>query len=490
MAALQRLALRGTPKATKQAARYTPAGGVERCGMCRHYVPSSSCARIEGPVSAAGWCQLYSQQVTWRPRAGQAAGGSASLDLSFLAPGALPAGLTFTRASTGTYFDSSGTMQTAAINAPRWDYDPVTHALRGVLIEEQRTNTLWPSLIPGGAAWAAIGATTVTANAVIAPDGTTTAGLVAANTTASDVRGVINAIAPGTNGTTVTLSAFVKTTSGANCYFQVNAGGAATAYFDLTAGTGVVGADLGAGITNKSVTISPYPNGWYRVSYTLTPSATGGISFYIGPCTTVSTSGDNRQSVGVVGQGIYIWGAQVEQGAFPTSYIPTTSAAVTRAADVATMPTSTWFNAVASSLAADFIVAQSPNPSFVNSRSPTGLGAGTDTNVIRLWGQLSNSSVAAISTAIAGVNTNSASLGNTTANAVMKLAGAWNGTTAVGSLNGAAAVSQSIGMPAGLNTLTIGDTSPGSTNYINGWVRRVRYWNRALSAAELQSVTT
>ena len=59
MATLQRLALRGTPKATKAAARYTPAGGAERCGMCRHYVPSSSCARIEGPVSAAGWCQLY-----------------------------------------------------------------------------------------------------------------------------------------------------------------------------------------------------------------------------------------------------------------------------------------------------------------------------------------------------------------------------------------------------------------------------------------------
>ena len=66
MATLQRLALRGTPKATKQAARYTPAGGAERCGMCRHYVPSSSCARIEGPITAAGWCALFSRQVTYR----------------------------------------------------------------------------------------------------------------------------------------------------------------------------------------------------------------------------------------------------------------------------------------------------------------------------------------------------------------------------------------------------------------------------------------
>ena len=127
MAVLQRLALRGTPKATKKAARYTPAGGAERCGMCRHYVPSSSCARIEGPVSAAGWCQLYSQQVTWRPRAGQAAvaafRGHRSI-MSFIVPGTLPAGVTFTRASTATYFDATGTMQSATTNTPRWDYGP------------------------------------------------------------------------------------------------------------------------------------------------------------------------------------------------------------------------------------------------------------------------------------------------------------------------------------------------------------------------------
>ena len=155
MATLQRLALRGTPKATKQAARYTPAGGAERCGMCRHYVPSSSCARIEGPVSAAGWCQLYSQQVTWRPRAGQDAGlnpglvpPGVTLDLDFMV-GALDPRITFTRASTGTYFDATGTMQTAAVNVPRWDYDPNTLALRGLLFEEQRTNALLNSATLG-----------------------------------------------------------------------------------------------------------------------------------------------------------------------------------------------------------------------------------------------------------------------------------------------------------------------------------------------------
>ena len=158
MSVLQRLALRGTPKATKQAARYTPAGGAERCGMCRHYVPSSSCARIEGPVTAAGWCQLYSQQVTWRPRAGQDAGlnpggvPAAGLDLSFMTPGSLDGRITFTRASTATYADATGTMQSAAANAPRWDYNPTTLTLNGLLIEEARTNIIKNSTMVGGAA--------------------------------------------------------------------------------------------------------------------------------------------------------------------------------------------------------------------------------------------------------------------------------------------------------------------------------------------------
>ena len=63
-----------------------------------------------------------------------------TLDLSFMTPGSLPSGVAFTRASTATYFDATGTLQTAAINAPRWDYDPVTLVLNGLLIEEARTN--------------------------------------------------------------------------------------------------------------------------------------------------------------------------------------------------------------------------------------------------------------------------------------------------------------------------------------------------------------
>jgi hypothetical protein len=56
--------------------------------------------------------------------------------------GSLGAGAVFTRASTGTYYDSGGVPRTAAINAPRFDYDPTTLQLKGLLLEDASTNLL------------------------------------------------------------------------------------------------------------------------------------------------------------------------------------------------------------------------------------------------------------------------------------------------------------------------------------------------------------
>jgi hypothetical protein len=75
--------------------------------------------------------------------------GVPSLVLDFLTTTSLDSRITFTRSTTATFIGSNGLIQSAAINAPRFDYDPVTLAPKGLLIEEQRINLLLNSLING-----------------------------------------------------------------------------------------------------------------------------------------------------------------------------------------------------------------------------------------------------------------------------------------------------------------------------------------------------
>ena len=135
-------------RVSQQAARYTPLGSnAESCGRCRFYMAPSSCGRIVGPVSPRGWCKYYSREMVQRWGGSTSISGSTlppgvSLNLSFMTPGALDPGVTFSRASTATYTDATGTIQTAGVNAPRWDYSG--GGLNGLLIEEARTNlALW-----------------------------------------------------------------------------------------------------------------------------------------------------------------------------------------------------------------------------------------------------------------------------------------------------------------------------------------------------------
>jgi hypothetical protein len=459
MAALQRLALRGTPKATKQAARYTPAGGAERCGMCRHYVPSNSCARIEGPVSAAGWCQLYSQQVTWRPRAGQDAGlnpglvpPGVTLDLSFMAAGTLDPRITFSRASTGTYFDATGTLRTAVINAPRWDYDPVTHATRGLLIEEARTNTTSNSGNLAAASWTLNGSGTlpaVTANNVIAPDGTL-----------AGARIVMPAVS-----------------AGANAFVMANVGvGTVQTAFSIWL-RGAVGGEIVNIFTTNFVAYSHITavlsTAWQRFSFTATP-ASGGQGFGIG------TDMRDATQTPSAAQTFYAWGAQSEAGAFPTSYIPTTAASVTRSADLASMPTAAWFSAANGTYQAEFtpngVAAGLPIIISGNAGSPT-IATGADS---RLTAGIRSG--ASVFSAIGPLYTFGA--GNKAAFAY--LSGASNAA-----VNGASFGPSATALSVTGTVVEFGSdgVTPGN-NALNGYIRRVRYWPRVLTNAELQSVTT
>jgi hypothetical protein len=109
------------------------------------------------------------------------------------------------------------------------------------------------------------------------------------------------------------------------------------ALFDLSAGSVVVVA--GGGTPSPTATITPVKNGWYRCSVLFNQSTASNRTFRIFVVEDAETTanGSIASRTGDGTSGFYIWGAQLEAGSFPTSYIPTTTATVTRAADVASI---------------------------------------------------------------------------------------------------------------------------------------------------------
>lgn len=240
------------------------------------------------------------------------------------------AGASFTRTTTATYFNSAGIMQSAAINTPRLDYDPNTHVARGLLIEESRTNLLLQTQAMNNAAWGK-GAVSVTADNAVAPDGTTTADKISAN---GGNFAYFYQDATWSAGQTVTRSVYVKPVDGTYILFEHKVANALSYTAYVLTGNGTV-QSTPSGTTSS---IKNVGNGWYRLSATRTfAGASGGTNafgvIYI----------DSPGSASA-GEAAYFWGAQTEIGKFPTSYIPTTTATVTRGADSLTIPTASWYN--------------------------------------------------------------------------------------------------------------------------------------------------
>lgn len=239
------------------------------------------------------------------------------LDLDFLS-GSMPAGLTFARAGTASYFDVAGVMQQAAANVPRFEYDPVSHAAKGLLMEESRTNGFLYSQDFSNAAWTK-NRLTLTPNAIAAPDGTMTGSKITETAeTSTKVCQQSQTFAAGPQTVTIYAKAGERTW----IYLGVSNSGTFAAHFNLSNGT--VGTTAGTVTTS----ITNVGGGWYRCSLTWTAVAGSGTVFYR-ICSADNTSSYTGDGV----SGLYIWGAQNEAGGFATSYIATTTAAVTRAAD-------------------------------------------------------------------------------------------------------------------------------------------------------------
>jgi hypothetical protein len=232
--------------------------------------------------------------------------------------------ITFTRASSATYIDSTGKLQTAATDAPRFDHNPLTGESLGLLVEEARTNLVLQSEEFDNAVWFLTSAT-LNANAIAAPNGTLTAAQLTEAATTANHEVAQAFISPVANAI-YTLSCYLKASTSTTCGIRFSTGLNGVSIIcsvDLTAQTAAVTTGTGTAI------IANVGSGWFRVSLTATASGT--------PSTTYVNIFRSLGTAGSIANSIYFWGSQLEQGAFATSYIPTTTAAATRAADVASI---------------------------------------------------------------------------------------------------------------------------------------------------------
>ena len=262
-----------------------------------------------------------------------------TLDLDFANSKTLDPRITFTRSSGGSYVGADGLIKLSGVNEARFDHNPVTGESLGLLVEESRTNLLTYSEQFDNAAWSKV-RTSVSANvaATLSPNGTNDCEKLYEDTSPSTDH-FINLDVSGSTSATYTASIFIKSAERYRIRFQIIAAGAAgnraSAWFDSD--TGSVVSTLAEGNGSVITTnIQQYPNGWYRCILTGIPSTAGSgtaVNFNV----TLNTTSINTVYTGDGTSGIYVWGAQIEQASFPTSYIPTVGSTRTRAADNASI---------------------------------------------------------------------------------------------------------------------------------------------------------
>lgn len=343
------------------------------------------------------------------------------------------------------------TRNVGGVYPPRFDYDPVTLAPRGLLIEEQRTNFLIGSAdFTNATAWAIDSGIVLTANADTAPTGTAVACQVAFGAGSRQLWSM--ALGSPPTGT-LTASIYIKGTAGETIKF------------------GLVGDE---GIYTLDGT-------WQRLTRT--------SSTYTAARVTVNTYS------GVTARTVLVWGAQLEAGAFATSYIPTVASQVTRTADQAAVTGanfSRWYNQSEGTLLVeysryqnvDFGVAAEIKPTSVNTPDRFDLLA---TSAADPRAQLfPGGSVALDSTSTFGV---------LAANTIVKAALAYRSGDSAATRNGASPFTSATTFSAPSYTnLQIGNSDngiygPAATNPLNGHIRRIRYYPTRLSNAQLQALT-
>lgn len=328
------------------------------------------------------------------------------------------------------------TRNNGGVYPPRFDYDPVTLAPKGLLVEEQRTNLFTYSQDFTNAAWGGDGTTKTTG------------------------------LAGGLDGT-ASVAEFSKTFAGSHYPRNSATNMAANTTYTISMWlwhTGTAPADVkftyysGTWNLSPSFTVTTTPT---RFTWTVTTGATAptlGTGLYL--------------SFGADGGAIRVWGAQLEAGSFATSYIPTVASQVTRTADVATITGANFSQFYNQSEGTWVVELQKLSPSSTATYGVEVTGASSNFSMrVRLGTDARMQSVDG------GVAVVDAQLAASVPTTVSKYGIAYKLNDYAGSAGGAAAVTDTSATVPALSALSIG--SAGVTNL---YVRSIRYYPTSLKS--------
>jgi len=385
--------------------------------------------------------------------------------------------ITFTRASTATYFDSTGTLQSAAIDAPRFDFNPSTLAAQGLLIEESRTNSIRNNTMQGAVAgtpgtaptgWFVVTAAGITRELV----GTGTengvtyidyrfSGTATGN---SDTQLIAGNLTSAVSGQTWTFSNYAKIVAGSLTNVTVT---------QLNIEYDSAGTFLAASTQNITPTTAALGTQRFSLARTFNNASTQNAGAVL-----------RIASAGAIDITLRIGMPQLELGAFATSVIPTTTTALTRAADVASVNTlSPWYNASAGTIYSEFqSIGQTTTAKIALFDNGAGFADSLDQYLAvgapRFDVYVSSSVQASLTTAGGAI-----ALNTTT-----KFSSAYAVNDFAACRNGGTVVTDTSGTLPPVSRFLLGNATL-STQFLNGYLRRVSFFPRRLSNAELQAIT-
>jgi len=377
--------------------------------------------------------------------------------------GVLPATVSFTRASAGYRFNSSGVLVSETTDVARFDYTPVTLAARGLLIEEARTENYTYNTTLSNAVWS-YGGCTPTHNSTAGPDGTVTATLVTEGVTTSQNIG--RTALSYTSGVTYMHRIYAKanTRNWIAVYWDPNRfGGTGFSYFDVSTGT------LGTPSVGMTTFIRPVANGFYEcvVIGTCTSSGAGNNAFFL------ANANGGRIYTGDGVSSLYVWGPSLQVGSTSGQFIATGAAAVTRALDVATIN-----NSLVLTDQCWIVRARTPRKlSGVASNMVLTVDNGGSFDRRLIYYSTAGTLIAAA--VVGNVTTGNMILGSVAADTDFAVAVRWADNNFAASLNGGAIVTDLSGAnPLGLTTARVGRDLAGN------------YWNSTIKTIETRRTAT